>query len=167
LAVGQVVGVHGLRGELKVEVLTDDPRRFGQLKRVFLGLENDEPVPRLLTGYRLHKGRALLQIEGCRDRTQAEALRGQLVQVPIEEAIPLEEDQYFEHQIMALEVWTVSGDFLGTVQEIIHTGANEVYVVRSAVPGARETLIPAISDVVLKVDLEAGRILVELPQGLE
>lgn len=166
LAVGLIVGAHGLRGELKVELLTDDPHRFGQLERVYLGLEGTEPTPWALAGYRLHKGRALLQLERCNGRAEAQALRGLLVQIPIDEAIPLEEGQYFEHQIMGLEVWTVSGESLGTVDEIIHTGANEVYVVHGTGPARNEILIPAIADVVVEIDLVAGRLTVQLPEGL-
>ena len=166
LAVGLIVGAHGLRGELKVEILTDDPHRFGQLLQVYLGPEGVEPQPWSLISYRLHKGRALLQLQDCRDRDAAQSLRGYLVQVPIHEAIPLEEDQYFEHQILGIEVFTKSGERLGSVGEIIHTGANEVYVVYDARPGGREVLIPAIAGVVLEVDLGAGRLVVELPDGL-
>jgi 16S rRNA processing protein RimM len=166
LAVGQVVGVHGVRGELKVEILTQDPHRFGRLERVFVGLEGQEPVVWPLEAYRLHKGRALLKLAHCNDRTTAETLRGCMIQVPFEEAIPLEEDEYYEHQILALDVWTVAGEHLGQVMDIIYTGANEVYVVRPADPARREILIPAIEDVVLEVNLEAGRLIVELPAGL-
>jgi 16S rRNA processing protein RimM len=166
LIVGQVRGAHGLRGELQVEILTDDPHRFERLERVFLGKEEAEPTPRLLKGCRLHHGWALLQIEGCDDRTAAEALRGCLVQVPVDEAIPLEEGEFFEHQILGLEVWTVSGELLGSVAEILYTGANDVYVVRRSGPPPREILIPVIASVVLQVDLAAGRLVVELPEGL-
>jgi 16S rRNA processing protein RimM len=166
LAVGQVVGAHGLRGELKVQLHTDDPHRFRHLERVFIGLEGEEPEVRSLQGYRLHKGRALLQLEGCDDRATAQALRGYFVLVPLAEAIPLEDGEYFEHQILELEVWTVSDEFLGQVAEIIYTGANEVYVVRNTAADRREILIPAIEDVVLEVDLEARRLLVALPDGL-
>ncbi len=166
LAIGRVVGVHGVRGELKVEILTQDPQRFGQLERVFVGLEGEEPVPWPLEAYRLHKGRALLKLAQCDDRNTAETLRGYLLQVPLEEAIPLEEDEYYEHQILDLDVWTVAGEHLGRVADIIYTGANEVYVVRSVAPVLREILIPAIEDVVLEVDLEAGHLVVELPAGL-
>jgi 16S rRNA processing protein RimM len=155
-----------LRGELKVEILTDDPHRFGQLERVYLGPEGAEPQPWSLASYRLHKGRVLLQLHECRDRDAAQALRGCLVQVPIDEAIPLDEDQYFEHQIMGIEVWTVAGERLGSVDEIIHTGSNEVYVVHDGGPGGREVLIPAIAGVVLDVDLGTGRLVVEIPDGL-
>lgn len=166
LAVGLIVGAHGMRGELKVELLTDEPDRFGKLERVFLGPEDEEPVPWMLEGYRLHKGRALLRIQGCSDRPTAQALRGNVVQVPFEEAIPLDEDEYFEHQILDLDVLTESGEHLGKVVEIIHTGSNDVYVVQDAGTRSRQILIPAIEEVVLLVDLEAQRLVVELPDGL-
>lgn len=166
LAVGQVVGVHGLRGELKVEILTDDPHRFRRLRRVFVGREDEEPVPRRLQGYRLHQGRALLKLEGCDDRAAAEALRGMLIQVPFKEALPLQEGEYYEHQIVGLSVWTTAGEHLGSVAEILYTGANDVYVVHSTAPDRREILLPAIVQVVRQVDLDAGRLIVELPDGL-
>ena len=166
LIVGQVVGAHGVRGELKVVLHTDDPHRFGRLEQVYIGLEDQEPVPWLLEGYRLHKGRALLRLEGCDDRVAAQALRGYFVQVPLAEAIPLEEDEYFEHQILGLEVWTTANKHLGRVAEIIHTGANDVYVIDSPKPGQRDILIPVIKEVVLEINLEAGHIVVELPEGL-
>jgi 16S rRNA processing protein RimM len=166
LVIGRVAGVHGLRGELKVDILTDDPHRFGLLERVFVGLEDQEPTPWRLEGYRLHKGRVLLKLGSCDDRTTAETLRRQLIQVPLEEALPLEEGRYFEHQIVDLEVWTTGGEHLGRVVEVVYTGANEVYVVRNPGPGERDLLIPAIEEVVLEVDLEGGRLIVELMEGL-
>jgi 16S rRNA processing protein RimM len=164
LVVGQVLGAHGLHGELKVRVLTDDPLRFRRLQQVFLGLDDRTPVPWTVQGSRLHKGNVLLMLEGCNDRTTVETLRGYWVHVPLEEAIPLEEGEYYEHQIVGLAVWTVAGEQLGTVAEIIFTGANEVYVVRD--DSRSEILVPAIESVVLEVDLETGRILVELPEEL-
>ena len=166
LIVGKIKGAHGLRGELKVEILTEDPHRFGLLDRVFLGLEEEEPVAWILEGYRLHKGQALLKVQGCQDRSSAQALLGQLVQVPLEEAIPLEADEYYEYQILGLEVWTVDGEFLGRVVDIIDTGASDVYVVAGPAPARREILLPAIEEVVIEIDLEAGRLLVELLEGL-
>jgi 16S rRNA processing protein RimM len=166
LAIGQVVGVHGVRGELKVEILTEDPHRFDLLRQVLVGLEDQEPVPWILESYRLHKGHALLKLQGCDDRTAAETLRGYLIQVRFEDALPLEEGEYFEHQIIGLQVWTAAGEPLGEVAEILYTGANDVYVVRGGSPGGRDILIPAIEDVVLEIDLDGGRLVVELPEGL-
>jgi 16S rRNA processing protein RimM len=166
LAVGQIVGVHGLRGELKVEILTDDPHRFRLLEQVYVGLDDQEPVAWPLEGYRLHKGRALLKLRDCDDRDTAETFRGYLVQVTREAALPLEDGEYYEHQIEGLDVWSVAGEHLGEVVELIYTGANEVYVVRGTGLQPREILIPAIEDVVLEVDLEGGRLVVALPEGL-
>jgi 16S rRNA processing protein RimM len=161
-----VVGVHGLRGEVKVKILTHDPHRFRLLRQVYIGLGDDEPVPRRLEHYRLHKGMALLKLEGLDDRTSAEALRDYLVLVPVAEALPLEEGEFYEHQILGLAVWTAGGEHLGEVVDILYTGANDVYVVRGTTPQQPEFLLPAIADTVRQVDLEAGRLIVDLPEGL-
>ena len=166
LAVGQAAGAHGLRGEIKVTILTQEPERFGQLSRVWLGHDDQDPVAWTLEGYRLHHGRALLKLKGCDNRNMAESLRASLVLVPLEEAIPLEEDEYYEHQIVGLVVWTSSGERLGEIEEILYTGANEVYIVRGDAPGRKEILIPAIEEVVLEIDLAAGRMTIEPLEGL-
>jgi 16S rRNA processing protein RimM len=161
-----VVGVHGVRGELKVGRLTADPHRFGLLEWVFVGLKGQEPVAWPVEGSRLHKGHVLLKLGHCDDRKTAETLRGHLVQVPLDEAIPLDEGEYYEHQIVGLGVWTEAGEHLGEVVEILYTGANDVYVVRGPGPGRREILIPAIEGVVLEVNLTSGRLVVKLLEGL-
>jgi 16S rRNA processing protein RimM len=164
LAIGQVVGTHGVQGELKVAILTDDPTRFGRLKRVYIGLDNAEPERRRLEHVRLHQRRALLKISECDDRTAAGTLLGYFVYIPFEDALPLAEGEYYEHQIVGLEVWTVAGEHLGEVAEIVYTGANDVYLIRT--PDGGELLIPAIADVIQTVDLDAGRLTVQLLEGL-
>ena len=160
LAIGKIVRPWGVQGEVKVEVLTDWPERFGLLKYVHLG---EQGKLYRLEWFRLHKGYALLKLAGCDDRNAAEALRGQLVQIPLEKGMPLDEGEYYVHQIEGLEVWTDEGESLGHVVEVLFTGSNEVYVVH----GPRgEVLIPAIADVVLRVDLEEGRLIVHLMDGL-
>lgn len=160
LVIGRIVRPWGVQGEVKVEVLTDWPERFALLDDVYLG---EEATPYHLERFRLHQGHALLKLVGCDDRNAAEALREQLVQVPPEEAMPLDEDEYYVHQIEGLEVWTDEGESLGQVVEVLFTGSNEVYVVH----GPRgEVLIPAIADVVMQVDLEGGRLVVHLMDGL-
>lgn len=160
LVVGRVTRPWGIQGEVKVEIITDFPDRFSLLQKVYLG---PEAAPFTLEGFRLHKGAALLKLEGCHDRATAEKLRGQLVQIPFQEAMPLQEDEYYEHQIVGLAVWTAGGEYLGTVDEIIFTGSNDVYVVRGK---GKEILIPAIEDVVLEISLAQGRLMVELMEGL-
>lgn len=168
LVIGRVVRPWGIRGEVKVEIISDSPERFSLLRRVYLG---PQAVPFIVEGVRFQQAAAILKLKGCRDRTGAEKLRGQLVQIPIEEAMPLEEDEYYEHQIIGLDVWTARGEHLGKVEEIIFTGSNDVYVVRGqACPEhsrrGREILIPAIEDVVLEINLAQGRMVVELMEGL-
>ena len=160
LVIGRVAKPWGTQGEVKVKIMTDFPDRFSLLRKVYLG---PKAVPFALEGFRLHKGAALLKLEGCHDRAAVEKLRGQLVQIPIEEAIALEQDEYYEYQIIGLAVWTAGGEYLGTVDEIISTGSNDVYVVRGE---GREVLIPAIEDVVLEINLAQGRLVVELIEGL-
>lgn len=160
LVIGRVAKPWGIRGEVKVEITTDFPDRFTLLRKVYLG---PEAVPFVLEGFRLHQRSALLKLEGCHDRTAVEKLRGQWVQIPIEEAMPLEQDEYYEYQIIGLAVWTTDGEYLGTVDEVISTGANDVYVVRGE---EHEILIPAIEDVVLEINLAQGRMVVELMEGL-
>ena len=160
LVIGRVAKPWGIQGEVKVKIMTDTPDRFALLRKVYLG---PEAVPFALEGFRLHKGSALLKLEGCHDRAAIEKLRGQLVQIPIEEAMPLEQDEYYEYQIVGLAVWTAGGECLGTVYEIISTGSNDVYVVRGR---GRDILIPAIEDVVLEVNLAKRRLIVELMEGL-
>ena len=160
LVIGRVAKPWGIRGEVKVEIMTDFPDRFSLLRKVYLG---PKAVPFALKGFRLHKGAALLKLEGCHDRTTVEKLRGQWVQIPFEEAVSLEQDEYYEYQIVGLAVWTAGGEYLGTVDEVISTGANDVYVVRGE---GREVLIPAIEDVVLEINLAQGRMVVELMEGL-
>lgn len=160
MVIGRVVRPWGTRGEVKVEIMTDFPDRFALLRKVYLG---PKAAPFALEGFRLHKGAAILKLEGCHDRAAAEKLRGQLVQIPIEEAMPLDQDEYYVHQILGLAVWTMEGEYLGTVDEIIFTESNDVYVVRGE---EREILIPAIEDVVLEINLAEGRLVVELMEGL-
>ncbi|MFQ5593523.1 MAG: ribosome maturation factor RimM [Anaerolineae bacterium] len=161
IAVGQVVKPHGVRGEVAVEMLTDFPGRFALLETVFLSQDNPRPVP--LESVRFHKGRALLKLDGYDDRTAVERLRGELILVPIDEAMPLEPDQYYQDDLIGLGVWTTDEEYLGQVVEILETGANDVFIVH----GDRgEILLPAIADVVQWIDLEENRMVVELLEGL-
>lgn len=166
LVIGKIIGAHGIGGEVKAQVISEDPLRFGRMEQIYIGPDEHEPEPVTLEQFRLHKGHALLKLAGIGDRDAAASLRGQLLYVPFKDAIPLEEGEYYEFQILDLEVWTVSGEHLGKVVEIIETGANDVYVVRGTYPGHKEILIPAIESVVLEIDLESTRMVVELPEGL-
>lgn len=160
LVIGRILAPHGVKGEVETEILTDFPDRFALLKTVYLG---EELQPVIVEGHRFKKNRVILKLAGCEDRSEARILRGKLVHVPYGEAMPLEEDEYYVYQILGLEVWTTEGEFLGVVDDILFTGSNDVYVVKN---GEQEVLIPAISDVVVEVDMDGGRIKVQLMEGL-
>jgi 16S rRNA processing protein RimM len=160
MIIATVLRPHGVRGELKVRVETDFPKRFALLSRVYLG---PEYLPFEVQGFRNLPKHGLLKLKGLHDRTAADALRGMEVQIPIGEAMPLGPGEYYEHEIVGLEVWSDDGERLGVIQEVLFTGSNPVYV--TAGPNG-EILVPSLPDVVLDVDLEGGRMTVRLPPGL-
>jgi 16S rRNA processing protein RimM len=163
LAVARITGAHGIRGEIRCALLTDFPDRFKRGLRVYLG---DEQIPREVERARLERNRVLLKLTGVDTRTDAEALRGATMFVAETDAVRLPRGSYYWHQIVGLRVRTTDGRSLGSVAEIIETGANDVYVVRREAPDEGELLLPAIKDVVQKIDLRRGEIVVELLEGL-
>jgi 16S rRNA processing protein RimM len=142
-------------------VLTEFPERFRDTRRLFLGVP---PRPYAVRRARVQGGILLLLLEGVETPQAAEALRGQEVLVAAEDAVPLPPGRFYWHQVLGLEVREEGGRLLGAVADIIETGANDVYVVRDE---GRELLIPAIRDVVLAIEPEAGRMTVRLLPGLE
>ena len=165
IAVGQIVGPHGIRGEVKVEPLTDFPERFKKGARIFLGTATDssEVAPIEIAAARPHQGRWLVMFSQVKDRNAAEALRDRYLLIPAADAMPLGEHENYVHDLIGLEVVTTDGAALGRIAEILFTPANDVYVVR----GPRgEVLIPATRDVILSVDLPNHLMAVALPEGL-
>jgi 16S rRNA processing protein RimM len=163
LAIGRVIRAHGIRGEISVSVLTDFPERFETTAWVYLG-DEFEAEPYRLENYRWHKKNLLLTLAGVADRTQADRLKGQLVQVPIEEAVPLPQGSYYLYQLFDLQVVTTAGQHLGVITDILETNANDVYVIQDE--AQREILLPAIPEVVKEIDLEKKQMTVELIEGL-
>lgn len=159
VAVGLIRGAHGVRGALKVEPLTDFPHRFEPGASLWLAGER-----RTVGGASPARGGLLLQLEGVTTREQAEALRGQLLEVPERELAPLQEGQYFRFQLIGMAVFDAASTLLGRLEEVIETGANDVFAVRN---DEGELLIPAIDSVVREVDVTNRRMTVELPPGLE
>jgi len=165
LAVGQIVGAHGLNGELKVEAYSDFPERFAPGATLYMG-EDLEKV-RIAT-VRPHKTNLLINLEEIGDRNEAEDVRGLWLYVPEADAAELEEGQYWIHDIIGLQVVTVDGMQVGKITDVMVTGANDVYVVRPAgdINGGRDILLPAIADVVEQVDLQNRLMIVRLLEGL-
>ncbi len=165
MAVGQIVGVHGLYGEIKVEAYTDNPERFAPGVTLLLG-EELEPVT--VESVRPHKSNLLVRLEEVEDRTAAEDVRGLWLYVAEADAAELEQGAYWIHDIIGLQVVTSDGTAIGKISDVFPTGANDVYVVQPAagVNGGREVLLPALTDVVERVDLPAGIMVIRLPDGL-
>lgn len=165
MVVGLITGVHGLKGEVKVELHTDFPERFAPGVLLLIG---DELTEGTIANVRPHKNQILLTLEGVHNRDEAEALRGQWLFVDEEDAVELEDDTYWVHDIVGMSVQTEDAQLLGTVKEVIFTGANEVYVVapEPSVNQGKDLLLPAIADVVQKVDLSANLMIVRLLPGL-
>ena len=159
LLVGRIVGAFGVRGELKVEPLTDFPERFKRLKSVFVGPNRNE---RSIVSSRLH-ARLLLCLEGVETREAAQSLRGQDLWIPRAQAMELPAGSFYVDDIIGLTVETDAGSRVGTVLDILATGANDVYVVEGE---QGEILIPAILDVVREIDVGGGRIVIHPMAGL-
>ncbi len=114
---------------------------------------------------RIHKGQALVKLAGIDDANGAELLRGFFLMVPLEQARKLPRGAYYLYQIVGLDVYTTEGDLLGKLDEVLSTGANDVYIVRG--PGitdpSGELLVPAIKEIVKKMDVDGGRIEIRPP----
>jgi 16S rRNA processing protein RimM len=165
VVVGQVRRPHGIRGEVRVEILTDDPDRIAQRDDLYLAYpQSPDDVERYpLETVRPHKGILLLKLGGVDDRDAAEELRGMLVQVPLSEAVPLEEGEYYHFQLIGMDVETETGEWLGRVADVVEAGAHDVYVVR----GPRgEILLPAVEDVILELNTETQKMVVHLLPGM-
>lgn len=147
-----------MRGELKVEPLTDFPERFRRGASVWI-----EGRAYTVSLSRSQPPGLLLQLEGVTTRERAADLRGRYLEVP-EGDLPELEGAYYRFEIVGLEVFDTSGASLGRVEDVIETGANDVYVVRDA---ESELLVPAIDTVVKEIDVAGGRMVVEVLEGME
>jgi 16S rRNA processing protein RimM len=161
LVVGQISKPHGVRGDVRVAPYTELPERFTWLDEIYIG--EKEPYPVAVEDVRFHKNWVLLKLAGYNDRDAAASLRGQLLQVREDQAIPLQENEYFLYQLEGMAVISEDGTLLGELVRVIETGANNVFVVRG---GSGELLIPDTTEVVRDIDFEKGRITVHLLPGL-
>jgi 16S rRNA processing protein RimM len=160
IAVGQVAGVFGPRGEIKVRPLGRFPQRFRELRHVYVG---EEHRPAVVLQRRLGDKSVVLRLDMLTSREAARDLIGTYLYVPESEAIQLPKGEYFVHQIVGLDVVTAEGEALGSIADVLQTGSNDVYVVQ----GPRgEVLVPALKDVIQNIDLDAGTMTVALPPGL-
>ena len=160
VAVGRIAKAHGVQGEVTVVVLSEVPDRFDPGAVVWL----EDGRALTVASSKPYRDKLLVTFRGVRDRKQAEALQTALLVVPESSSPPLPEGSWWDHQIEGCSVATDTGRELGTVREVIHTAANDVW---SAVDAAElETLITVLKDVVVSVDVRARRIVVREIEGL-
>ena len=176
--IGIVVNVHGLAGEIKVMPTTDDPSRFALLDSVeiFMGTVKNSgraagSVVFPLENVRPHKNVIILKLTGVSDRDAARELVGGIIKVPRSEALPLVDNEYYHKDLIGMSVFTDPDtdvpEELGNLVQIISTGANDVYVVRSCRNDQkREILIPAVKECILSVNLAENKMTVRLMEGL-
>ena len=160
-AIGRVRRPHGVRGEVLVELLTDFPEHLDRGVIVFAG-EDHQPL--MIRSTRVHKDSLLLTFEGIDNPEQAGRFRNEFLYSLARERLPLPEGEYYHDELIGLNVVTEEGERLGQVTEILETGANDVFVVRH--PGGDEILLPAISEVVLDVDLHKAEMRIHLIPGM-
>lgn len=146
LAIGQIINVHGVKGELKVYPLTDDVKRFRKLKSVYI-----DEIERKISWCKLQPKIVVLKLEGLDSPEEASKLRNKYIEIKRENAVKLEEGSYFVADIIGSTVIDENNTELGKVFDVIFTGSNEVYWVKG---GKEDLMVPALKSVIVNMDLE-------------
>jgi 16S rRNA processing protein RimM len=163
LQVGVITATHGVRGEVKVYPTTDDPVRFKDLKSVILDT-GKEKIDLEVERVRFFKNMVILKFKGIDSLDDVQKYRQKSLLVTRENAVALEENEYFIADLIGLSAVSDEGEELGCLTDVIQTGANDVYVISKK--GSKDLLIPAIKDCVKSVDIENGSITLHLLPGL-
>ena len=163
LQVGIITSTHGVRGEVKVYPTTDDPRRFRRLKEVVLDT-GKEKMNLEIEGVKFFKQFVILKFKGLYNINDIEKYRQKSLYVTRKNAVRLQRDEYFIADLIGLKVQDEDGKELGTVKDVIETGANDVYEVEMA--DGKSLLLPAIKQCILNVDVENGTMQVHVLEGL-
>ncbi|MFI6943527.1 ribosome maturation factor RimM [Streptomyces sp. NPDC050418] len=164
LVVGRIGRAHGIKGEVTVEVRTDEPElRLGP--GAVLTTDPAATGPLTIAAGRVHSGRLLLRFEGVGDRTGAEALRNTLLIADVDpEELPEGEDEYYDHQLMDLDVVLADGTEVGRITEISHLASQDLFIVERA--DGTEVMIPFVEEIVVEIDLEKQQAVIDPPPGL-
>jgi 16S rRNA processing protein RimM len=164
VVIGEITRPHGLHGEMRVTPLTDHPERFEAVRDCVLWDQaRDTREPCRITGARRQGTAVLLSLAGCETVEAAGALVGRLLALPEAEALPLPPGQFYPWQLEGCRVLTDDGREVGRVTRIEQSAAQDLWVVSD---GTRECLIPAVAEIVLEVDVAAGRVVIRPPAGL-
>ena len=161
ILIGKVRRPHGVDGELIVDAYSEDPQRFEPGNQVYLG---EEHLPQVIHSRRSHDKALLITFKGIDDPDAAGNLRNQLVYIHRENLPSLPEGKYYHFDLIGLNVFDTSGNSIGKLVEVLETGANDVYVVKN--DQGEETLLPAITQVIIEVNLADGCMVVDPPEWL-
>jgi len=159
IAVGRINSPWGVRGHVKVTPLTHNPERLAVGSAVYVAGEL-----RKIRDVKSPRGFPCILFEGITSTDAANKLRDALIEIDEEELPALPEGEYYIHDLIGLRVVATTGEELGTLDDVLETGANDVYLVKR--PGQKDLLVPVIDDVVLDVDLDAGTVTIEVIPGL-
>ena len=163
IEIGQIVNTNGLKGVVKVNPFTDDISKFEELKYVYIQLKNELKKVKI-EQVRYNKNQVLLKLEGIDSIEEAEKYRNFYLKTEKESQEDLGEDTYYIVDLIGLDVYTDKNEYLGKIEDVFPTGSNDVYVVKDNL--GKQILIPAIADVVKKVDLKNKKMIINLIPGL-
>ena len=162
--IGVITEPHGIKGEVKVYPTTDDPDRIAELDEIILrGGGKDRVVHP--ASVRWQKDRLIIKFKEINDRNETETLRKYELYVTRENAVELDENEYYVQDLIGLDVYNEGNEHIGKLDDVIRTGANDVYQILKN--DGRELLLPAISECIIEVDIENGRMTVHVMEGLE
>ena len=163
LEVGQIVNTFGIKGFVKIYPYVDDITRFDNLKKVHIkSKKNDEELQ--IEEVKYQKNMVLVKFKGIETVENAEKLRNSFVEIDRADAIPLEEGQYFIADLLGLDVFLDTGEKLGVLEDIYNAGSSDIYVVKNEL--GKQFLLPYIDEVIKKINLEEGKIIVHIIEGL-
>ncbi|MGN0155389.1 MAG: ribosome maturation factor RimM [Lachnospiraceae bacterium] len=164
LQIGVITSTHGIRGEVKVFPTTDDTSRFKKLKECFIEFRG-EMIPVKAGGCKFFKNMVILKFENIDNINDIEKYKQCKLYVDRAHAVKLEKDEYFITDLIGISVYKEDGELLGTLDEVIPTGANDVYVIVGE--DGKEWLLPAIKECILHVDMADEKMTVRLMKGME
>ena len=162
VTIGKCIKPHGLKGEVRVKAITDFPERFEETVHVFAHASKDPVRPLVIEATRPQSGGYLITFQGVDTIEEAERLRGMFLAVREDELVQLEDDEFWHWELEGLQAYSPEGEKLGTLTEVIHSAAHDLYVIST--PNQKEHLVPAVHQYVPTIDLEAKKIVVILPQ---
>lgn len=167
LIVGKILRPHGVRGELKVDVRTRYPEWLAEQDEVYLGMDQNDPDSAKKFGVksmRQHRQNLLMTLEGINSREDADLQRDKYVLIRLDQAMPLEEGEFYTFQLIGIAVYTNVGEYLGDLVDIMETGANDVYILKGSPRG--EILIPDTDEVIEEINLDEQKMTINPIPGL-